>query len=187
MKSIKLVVALLAVLVMIPASSYALVDFGAYGGYSYANLDTGAAKENMKGWEYGAFGHLNTGIPMLFTVGLGGFYQVTNSTLELGSTEFDVTRTMYGLDAICILELPLLPVNPFLRGGLAINEELEIGDGDPTEEKFKSYYVALGVGYSIFPMTKVFAEYVFNYSKQEEDSKVNSNAIHVGLMINIGL
>jgi hypothetical protein len=141
----------------------------------------------MKGWEYGAFGHLNTGIPMLFTVGLGGFYQVTKSTYEPGAVEYDVTRTMYGIDAICILELPLLPVNPFLRGGLAINEELEIGDADPIEEKFKSYYVALGVGYSIFPMTKVFAEYVFNYSKQEDSSKINSNAIHVGLMINIGL
>ncbi|HPA71715.1 MAG TPA: outer membrane beta-barrel protein [Spirochaetota bacterium] len=187
MKSIKLVVAVLAVLVMIPASSYALVDFGAYGGYSYANLDTGGTQENIKGWEYGAFGHLNTGLPMLFTIGLGGFYQVTNSTLEVNSEDVDVTRTMYGLDAIFILELPLLPVNPFLRGGLAINEELEIGEGDPTEEKFKSYYVALGVGYSIFPMTKIFAEYVFNYSKQEDDSKVNSNAIHVGLMINIGL
>lgn len=188
MKSIKLIVAVLAVLVMIPASSYAIVDIGAYGGYSYANLDTGALQQNMPGWEYGAFGHLNTGLPMLFTIGLGGFYQVTNSTLDVAGTgDVDVKRTMYGLDAIFILELPLLPVNPFARGGYAINEEFKIGEADPTEKKFNSYYVAAGIQYSVFPMTRLFVEYVYNYSKQEKDQKISSNAVHVGAMINIGL
>jgi hypothetical protein len=189
MKSLKIVVVMLAVLLMVPVSSYALVDFGAYGGYSYSNLDTGAKQDNMQGWEYGAFGHLNTGLPMLFTIGLGGFYQVTNSTLEVGNEDVDITRTMYGLDAIFILELPLLPVNPFARAGIAINEELEVGDNDPnpSEEKFKSYYVAVGIGYSVFPMTKLFIEYVYNTSKQEDDRKIHSNAVHIGAMINIGL
>jgi len=189
MKSIKIAVAMLAVLLMVPVSSYAIVDIGAYGGYSYANIDTGAKQDDINGWEYGAFGHLNTGLPMLFTIGLGGFYQVNSSTLDVNSEDVDVERVVYGLDAMFTLELPLLPVNPFVRGGIAINEsyEVKLPNSDAEDEKFKSYFFALGAGYKVFPMTSLFLEYMYTISNRDNDVTISTHSVHLGAMINIGL
>lgn len=187
MKSLKLAALVLAALVLVPASSYAIVDVGVYGGYSLASLETEAATKDMNGWEYGFFGHITMGIPLLFSVGFGGFYQRADATIDFNGTDIDATRVSYGLDVMGTIELPVIPVNPFARAGIAINEsyELDIPGAEKNEKKFGSYYFAIGVGYSFIPMTRLFVEYVYNYSKQENDTKILSNAIHVGAMLSI--
>lgn len=189
MKKTKLLVAVLAIALFIPASSYALVDFGVYGGYSYANIDTEVYQEDMNGWEWGMLGHVNTGLPMLFSVGLGAFYQRTNADFEIGNTTVDADRVMWGIDVMATLELPIF-IHPYLRMGIAIKEELEIDQGNNTttvtnEKYFNSHYYGIGAQFSVFPMVRVFGEYVFNYSNQENDTVVKSNAIHVGAMLSI--
>ncbi len=189
MKSIRILIAALALLLLVPVSSYAIVDFGAYGGYSFANIDTGAKQDDIRGWEYGAFAHLNTGLPMLFTVGIGGFYQANSSTLEVNKKDIDVSRNMYGIDAMFTLELPLLPVNPFARAGIAINEsyELKLPGSKAEDKKFKAYFFALGAGYKVFPMTSLFLEYMYTMSDRDNDVTINTHSVHIGAMINIGI
>ncbi len=187
MKSLKLAALVFAALVLVPASSYAIIDAGVYGGYSLASLETEAYTKDMNGWEYGFFGHVTMGIPLLFTVGLGGFYQRADATIDFTGTDVDATRTSYGIDVMGTIELPVLPVNPFARAGIAINEsyELDIANAEKNEKKFGSYYFAIGLGYSFIPMTRLFVEYVYNYSKQENETTIQSNSIHVGAMLSI--
>lgn len=187
MKSLKLFAITCFVFLAIPASSFAFFDAALYGGYSFGSLDAAQYNEDLKGWEYGGFAHINLGIPMLFSVGIGGFYHVSTATMDYSGTDTDVSRSSYGLDVMGTIELPMLPVNPFIRAGVAINESLEIDmQNIPTKEKkFGSYYFAIGAGYSVVPMVRLFAEYVYNYSKQEDDEKVLSNALHLGIMLSI--
>jgi opacity protein-like surface antigen len=187
MKSLKLAALVLAVLVLLPVSSYAIVDAGVYGGYSLAALDTEAYTKDMNGWEYGFFGHITMGIPLLFSVGLGGFYQRADATVDFNGTDVDATRISYGIDVMGTIDLPVIPVNPFVRAGIAINEsyELDAVGAEQQDKKFGSYYFAIGVGYSFIPMTKLFAEYVYNYSKQENDTTIQSNGFHIGAMLSI--
>ena len=188
MKKTRIIVALLAVLMFIPVSSYAIVDFGVYGGYSFANLDDEASQVDMNGWEWGMLGHINTGLPMLFSVGLGAFYQRTNSEFDLGGTTYDAERIMWGVDIMATLELPIF-IHPYLRMGIAVNEEFEVDSPQGRIRKddkwFNSHYYGLGAQFTVFPMVRLFGEYVFNYSNQEDNTVIKSNAIHVGAMLSI--
>ncbi|MCX7679702.1 MAG: porin family protein [Spirochaetes bacterium] len=187
MKSVKIFALAVVGLMIVPATSFAFIDLGAYGGYSLASLESNSMSEDLKGWEYGCFGHLTLGIPMLFSVGFGGFYHVTDATMDYSGKKTDVTRSSYGIDVMGTIELPMLPVNPFVRAGVAINETLEqeLLNIAKKEKKFGSYYFAIGAGYSIFPFVRVFAEYVYNFSKQEDDTKLMSNSLHIGAMLSI--
>jgi hypothetical protein len=198
MKQLKksgIVLAALMIL-LIPAASYAIVDFSAYGGYSFAgDIDDGNNKGDIDGWQYGFYGHLNTGIPMLFTVGLGGFYQIAPHKYDTGNSdwgEIDVTKNTYGLDAYVQLDLPFLPVYPYVRAGLAIKEKIEIDSdfGSQTySENFKSSYYGVGASYSVFDAIvwdlQLFVEYLYYTSKQEKDIKITGNSINAGLKISL--
>ncbi len=186
MKSIKLFIAILVVLLMVPVSSYALVDFGAYGGYALGNIETDAAEKDLNGYEFGAFAHYTTGLPMLFSIGIGGFYQRNVSKYELNNTDYDATRSMYGADLMFTVELPIV-IHPFVRGGIAINESFDIDfDEEVSEsESFKSYYVAVGAGITVFPMIRLFGEYMYNKSEQESEQKINTSSFHIGAMLSI--
>lgn len=187
MKSLKLAALVFAALVLVPASSYAIIDVGAYGGYSLASLETEAYTKDMNGWEYGFFGHISMGIPLLFSIGFGGFYQRADATVDFNGTDVDTTRVSYGVDVMGTIDLPVIPINPFARAGIAINEsyELDIAGAEKNDKKFGSYYFAIGIGYAVFPMTRLFVEYVYNYSKHDEDATIQSNSIHVGAMLSI--
>ena len=84
-------------------------------------------------------------------------------------------------------DLVHLHLPQFDGAGIAINEsyELDAVGAEKQDKKFGSYYFAIGVGYSFIPMTKLFAEYVYNYSKQENDTTIQSNAFHIGAMLSI--
>jgi hypothetical protein len=181
MKSIKLLLAALVVLMMLPVSGFALVDVGVYGGYSMATMENGSSSD-VNGYEYGVFGHYNTGLPMLFSIGIGGFYQISNLTIDEG--DLDATRKAYGFDLMATLELPII-IHPFIRGGIAISESFDI-EGDSNSESFESYYVGIGAGITIFPMIRIFAEYIYSTSELEGgDYTLGGNAFHVGAMLSI--
>lgn len=183
MRFIKAVLLTCAVLLVLPASGYALLDLGAYGGYSFAGkIETDAGNPKTSGPEWGAFAHYNTGLPMLFTFGVGPFYQKTYLSFDLGNNDYDATRSMLGLDVYLQLELPIL-VHPFVRGGVAMKEWLKIegGGGSSTKsEYFKSYYGGLGVALKVFPLVSLFGEYLYTRSKQEDGIVVKGNSVHAG-------
>ncbi len=188
MKKFVFGLAMLALVMSVPVSSYAIVDAAVYGGYSYANLDTDAYQENMNGWEYGFWGHLNFGLPMLFSVGVGPFYQKTATKYDVGGTDYDADRVMWGIDVMASLELPIF-IHPYIRMGIAIKEELQLDQSGGTlikdEKYFNSHYYGIGAAFSVFPMVRLFGEYVFNYSNQEDNTVIKSNAVHVGAMLSI--
>jgi len=196
MKMLKRVLVVAAIVLMIPASGFAIVDFGAYGGYYFAGeLDLGDFVDKTPGtagWEYGFLGHLNGGVPLLFNVGLGGFWQRSPLKYDLGGNSYNAKKTTYGIDIIAELELPII-IHPFARAGIAIKEKLEVeynvsGVGKVTktnEEYFKSYYLGIGAGITVFPMIRLFGEYLFTRSKQENGVELQGSAVHVGAKLSI--
>jgi hypothetical protein len=180
-KNLFTIVILLTVLVLIPASSYALVDAAVFGGYSFNNkIDGAGTDESVKGWQYGLYGHFNTGIPMLVTVGIGGFYLIAPLKGDINAT-----KKAAGIDVYGQIDLPFLPVFPYARYGIAINEKIEIENGPTLSKNFKSHYFGLGVSRTLFTATllklQIFAEFLFTTSKQENSVNVKGNAINVGI------
>ncbi len=190
MKKLIVIIAAFTVLVFVPSASFAIVDLGVYGGYSFGGeIEVENETYDVMGPEYGFIGHLNGSvIPMILSLGIGGFYQKSTLQYEADNKDYDLDKTMYGLDAIAMLELPIL-IHPYLRGGIAINEKLDIdisGVGSESyEKKFNSYYFGIGAAFTVFPMVQVFGEYLYNYSKQEEDAVLKTNSVHIGARVNI--
>lgn len=189
--NVKHKLACIAVIIMlIPSSSYAIIDVGVYGGYTFAGSIDNPDIDNADtaGWQYGFLGHINGSvIPMILSVGIGGFYQISPMQFTVGGKDFDITRTMYGIDTIAMLEIPIL-IHPYVRAGIAINEKVEIKTplGTSSEEKkFNSYYVGLGAAFTVFPFVQVFGEYLYNYSRLDNDGTLKSNSINIGARLNI--
>ena len=178
------------VMLLLPTASFAIVDIGAYGGYTFAGKidQPGIDNADTNGWQYGFIGHLNGSvIPMILSMGVGGFYQKSPLSYTVAGKDFDLTKTMYGVDAIAMLELPIL-IHPYVRAGIAINEKVEIKTPCCTssdEKKFNSYYGGLGVALTVFPFVQVFGEYLYNYSNIENNGTLQSNSINIGARLNI--
>jgi hypothetical protein len=176
---------ILIAIILIPASSYAIVDFSAFGGYSFGNkIESSDDDQNVKGWQYGLYGHVNTGIPMVATVGIGGFYLIA----PLKGDDADATKKSVGVDAYAQLDLPFLPVFPYARYGIAINEKIEVkytGGKTDLSENFKSHYFGFGLSRNLISAAviklQVFAEYLFTTSKQENGVNMKGNAINFGI------
>lgn len=170
----------LTIMVFIPASSYAIVDASVFGGRSFGTKyeDSGSSTD-ANGWQYGAYGHVTTGIPMVLTVGLGGFYLVAPMKGDV-----DATKKTVGIDAYAQIDLPVIPVNPYARYGIAIKESVE-GDSTTISENFKSHYFGVGLSREIFSAAvikiRLFAEYIYTTSKQEHDIKIKGNAVNFGV------
>ncbi|MFW5860602.1 MAG: outer membrane beta-barrel protein [Spirochaetota bacterium] len=189
MKKLIVILAAFTVLVFAPSASFAIVDMGVYGGYSFGGeIEVENETYDVIGPEYGFIGHVNgTVIPMVLSLGIGGFYQKSTLQYEVDKKDFDLDKTIYGLDAIAMLELPII-IHPYLRGGIAINEKLDLKVNDSSvsyEKKFNSYYFGIGAAFTVFPMVQVFGEYLYNYSKQEEDAVLKTNSVHIGARVNI--
>jgi opacity protein-like surface antigen len=186
MKSIAKILAVLIVLVFVPTSSYALLDFGVYGGYALGDIDLGTSSEDMHGSEYGFVGHFNGGVPLLITVGLGLYWQKASHTIDTSGSDLDADKVSYGFDAYAQLALPIL-IHPYVRGGIAIKEELDV-EGTKVDDKFSSYHYGIGVALTVFPMIQLFAEYMRYESTIEDDPykiDMSGNAFHVGAKISI--
>ena len=195
MKTFGKVIVSLVILFFVPASSYAIVDASIYGGYSFSGtLDIGDKSGDLDGWEYGFLAHVHTGIPYLFTIGVGGFYQYSPMEYEIDDKE-DATRKTYGLDGYFQIDLPFIVINPYIRGGIAIKDETEIenystsGEDMVKDKYFGSYYFGIGIGYIIVDAAvldvSIFGEYLYTTSKLEDDVELKGNAVHFGVKLAI--
>lgn len=188
MKSIAKIFVVLVILVFAPASSFALVDFGIYGGYALGTYEAGPASEDMNGSQYGFVGHFNGGVPLLITVGVGLFWQKASHTINFDFGDVDVDKESYGFDAYAQLDLPIL-IHPYIRGGIAIKEELDAkGAAIKVDDKFNSLHYGIGVALTVFPMIQLFAEYMRYESTVEDgvfEADLSGNAFHVGAKISI--
>ncbi len=147
MKFTKALLLACAVLLVLPASAFALLDVGVYGGYSFAGeIETDTDSPKTSGPEFGAFAHYNTGLPLLLTLGVGPFYQKTYLSYDLMNNEYDATRSMVGLDVYLQVELPNI-IHPYIRGGSRSRNgcELDGREASTKSEYFKSYYGGLAL------------------------------------------
>jgi hypothetical protein len=175
---------ILTIVLFIPASSYAIVDASIFGGRTFGSkIENAAGDTDVNGWQYGLYGHVNTGVPMLFTVGAGGFFL----TAPLKG-DIDATKKTVGFDAFAMVDLPVLPVFPYVRYGIAVKETVEVKTSAGTtssSENFKSNYFGFGLSRTIFSAVKlklqIFAEYLYTISKQENDTKLKGHAVNVGI------
>lgn len=186
---------------MIPSTTYAIVDASVYGGLSFSgNLDfpstsnfstlTGFKLEDYatQGKQAGAIAHLNASvIPMILSIGIGGFYQRNIMTYTVMHVDSTLTKDSYGLDVIIMSEAPIF-IHPYIRGGIAIKEKADYKT--PTEtisssKNFNSYYGAIGGAFTIFPFIQLFGEYQYNYSKLETGGTFKTNSINAGVRVNI--
>ena len=188
MKYLTKIFILLAILLFVPASSYALVDFGIYGGFAVGDWEAGSKSYDTAGGQYGFIGHFNGGVPLLISVGVGGFWQKSSLTVDFGGTDIDIDKITYGFDAYAMLELPII-IHPYIRGGIAIKDKIEEGSSS-RDDKFNSIYYGLGVSLTVFPTIRLFGEYIMTQSTFGKDDnnaeeKVNLNAVNFGAMIMI--
>jgi len=196
---------LVSILLFLPSSSHALIDFGVYGGYYFSgDMEWGDVQydyaeltgpSDLAGWEYGVRGHFTSGIPLLFSTGLGFFLQKAPLEYEIGGSSFDAKKTTYGFDCFAQLEIPI-PIHPYVCAGLAINEKVEVKlevevNGEETtvskdyDKYFRSHYYGFGVAFTFFPRIYIFGEYLYTRSKQKKRIVLKGNAIHMGAKISI--
>lgn len=179
-RSLTIATVLLTAMLLVPVSSYAIIDGWVYGGYTFAGdfkyktkeLFTSVSKsKDLNGFEYGALAHVNFGMPMVFSLGLGGFFQQTPTK--------DVTKTDYGIDAMFMLKLPVIPFNPYVRGGVSINQNLkyDISGASDKSKYFNAYYAGGGIAVKVVAIVYVFGEYLYNWTI---DGKGRSNSVHAG-------
>ncbi|MDY6935221.1 MAG: outer membrane beta-barrel protein [Spirochaetota bacterium] len=199
-------------MLFVPISGSAFIDIGLYMGRSVnGNMELGELKTELgkdstdvDGWEYGISAHLNTGVPLLFTAGIGLFYQITSLTYDyrydgINSKELDTTKNTYGFDGYFQIDLPFLPIYPYVRAGTAIKDETKIdtveyiGTTQETinekikEKYFQSYYYGFGLSYTLYDAVvmdlQLFAEYLITKSKQESDIEIEGQSVRAGVKL----
>ncbi len=179
MKKITFAAIIISFLFFIPSSAFALFDIGVYGGYSFAgDVETDVKNVEPVGPEYGAIAHYTDSI-LIFNLGIGGYYQ--RSPLKDGSIEY--TKQTAGIDGYAQLDIPLIPIMPYLRASLGVWENIE-GDVD-NDEYFKSYSFGAGVDFPlpVVPLA-IYTEYVFSVGFQDGNT-AKSHAAHLGVRLAI--
>ena len=157
-------------------SSFALVDGAVWGGYIFKGEAELEPDADPTGGQYGIKAHYNTSLIPLIKIGLGGYYQYGKLKYDLLDEE-TYTRETAGLDVNLILSLPV--VHPYLRGTYAIWDKLE-----KDKENFKAYGAGVGVEITIFPLIRIFGEYMFENS-EHDNAYLRTNAVNLGLKVDI--
>lgn len=189
MKKYLLALLVLSLITILPAKSYALVDAEIFGGYTFDGEVSGdnATGEDLSGPNYGFRAHFNNTI-VLFDVGLGGFVQYSKLSFDISGSDQDVTRTSKGFDGYIKLNLPAIPLKPYVRAGWIIHDKTEFEDSTETEWNTGLYYGA-GVAFSVLPLpvlsVQIYGEYIYNKGDVSNDSEVVSHTINIGALASI--
>lgn len=194
----RLIIAVIFFSILIPSSAFALVNVEAYGGYSFGGEISDVDAESVKGLGGGFRGHYYDEIAI---IGWGAGLYAQFSPLEYDATigGQDVTvaydKTTYGVDGFITLNVPLIPLHPYLRAGMsiydnAVDEYTLNGSKYSTNETeyFNMYYGGIGFSMTVLPLpvisVQVFAEYLYEYSKSG-DQTLKNHRINVGTAIRI--
>ena len=180
----KLIVLAGVVFLMMPVSSFALVDVNAYLGYtvggSWNNLDV---KMKGKDLRYGFSAHLNGDFLVFLKLGIGGYYQGSSVTYK-ATDNFTVDKQALGLDFYAMLNLPMMPLSPYVKYNTAAWNKLKFHNHS-RRDHFKRHGFGLGAAFTLLPVPgvmnlQVFGEYVYAFGKEaKEDSQ--EHQINIGI------
>ncbi len=168
--------------VLFYVNSFAIVDAAVSGGSVFNGKSEDNHKSKLTSWQYGARAHLNTDAVPFFELGLGGYYEDTHLKFDILNSSSDVVRKSAGLDANIILSLPLLPINPYVRGTYGFWDRY---NGD-VENFNKSWGAGGGLELVVFPLPsiRIFAEYMRDHAVHNK-TYINTNSANLGVKIQI--
>jgi hypothetical protein len=184
MKKVVLMILAAGVIAAIPASSYALVDAGVYGGYTFSGKTEGDADDTTgyKGPQFGAMAHLNMNNP-LFVLGAGPYIEMAkykNSDLDVNLDRSVGLDAWFGLNVIPV-------ITPYVRVGLGLMDKWTVKSdfGEDSQTNYlKTWYAAIGLSKSIVPLVQVFGEFRYASSKLDGGDKFNRSMANIGVMLN---
>ena len=175
MKKMKISIVFIVLLSLIPISSYAIFDIGAYGSYTFASKES--ASDGPKGFGYGFIAHYNKVlIPIVVSFGIGAYGQF--ALLDSG----DYKKYAVGLDLYLQSELPFL-IHPYIKASTAIFEKAKGGSFKTDNNFFKNYSIGVGTAIMPAPIFQIFGEYVFNFGRLDS-TKVRNHSINLGVRFN---
>ena len=197
-----LILLIILISLIIPSQAFALINAEIYGGYSFEGEaeieDTDSA--SVSGLGYGARIHFYSNIAII-GYGVGGFAQKSplegEIKIDSDKEDFDFNRTNYGLDGFINLTIPMIPIHPYVRGGISIYEtietEYEVNGSTETETDksyFQSYYGGFGLSLKVLPLpvlsVEIFAEYLYEYSiLQESEGEFKGHRVNIGALARI--
>ncbi len=179
---LKVLIITAGMVVFFHVNSFAIVDAAVSGGSVFHGKTEGGAKSKLTSWQYGARAHLNTDAVPLFELGLGGYYEDTHLKFDLLNSSNDKIRKSAGVDANVILSLPLLPINPYVRGTYGFWDRL---NGD-VEYFNNSWGAGAGIELVVFPLPsiRIFAEYMYDHAVHNK-TYINNNSANIGIKIQI--
>ena len=182
MKKAIIITTLIISTAFIPVSGFAIFDIGAYGGYSFSgDVETAGGSIDPSGLEYGFITHYDKSLAII-RLGIGAFYQISPLGYSLSGIDYDYEKSSLGLDAYLQLELPIIPVKPYIKYSLGIWESVDT-ENESNSEYFKSSSFGIGsaFGLPVIPVD-LFAEYLFTTAKHDGyDAK--GHAVHAGIRL----
>ena len=195
MKKIKLLAAIGALFILIPASSYAIVDFGVYGGY---NLGGKSYKPVVYGPHLGIIAHPSFTLGEVVTLGLGAYYQRSYDVIQVntfGYTQNKLThKDSVGLDGYIQFNIPKLNLRPYGRVSTNIWDQvngwrIKSYKDLTTSEFFKTYAFGGGVAipFASVPVLEklnIYFEYLYTISKVAATPKY-THTLHAGVKVMI--
>lgn len=194
----KIFLSALIILTILPSSVFALVNVEAYGGYTFGGEISEVDAESVKGFGFGFRAHYYDEIA-IFGWGVGGYAQFSPLNYEMTvmgtDTEADYDRTTLGFDGFITLNIPLIPLHPYVRGGIAAYDkavtEYTINGVKTTStesDSFGMYYGGVGLSFSVLPLpilsVQVFGEYLYEYSDVDGQTLKN-HRVNIGAIVRI--
>lgn len=195
MKKIKLLLAIVAVFMIIPASSFAIVDFGVYGGY---NLGGKSYKPVVYGPHLGVIVHPSFTLGEVVTLGLGAYYQRSYDVIPVtmfGYTKNRMThKDSVGLDGYVQINIPKVNLHPYGRVSTSIWDQVtgwrvQSYKNLTASEFFKTYAFGGGIAIPlasvpVLEKMNVYFEYLYTISKVKSTPK-KTHTLHAGFKVMI--
>lgn len=173
------------------ASAFALVDANLYGGATVGGkyLNRGVKFGDSNG-HWGLSAHLNTTLLAVFQLGVGPYYQTSTVTYGI-KNHWSVDKKDVGIDGFVALDIPFIPLSPYLRGGASAWNKISGNSSYPGDSKtnnFERYHAGGGLWLTVLPLPafklQLFTEYVRFWGK-EADKKSVEHQLNVGIRGNI--
>jgi hypothetical protein len=201
MNRIRIFIAIMSLMLLVPAASFAIFDAGVYGGY---NFSKDAIKPGTYDYSIGAIAHGNFTIKVV-TIGIGAFYQRNidkhiDSWGEVFSKHHMRTKDSVGVDAFIQGNIPKFPLHPYGRFSSSIWDEVAgyrmAWNGftrRTVHDFFKTYWFGGGISIPIIPFAgsddgfssaglNIFVEYLYHYSIVAGDNP-SRHALQAGVKI----
>lgn len=188
MKRIRIFALFTFLVLLIPVSGYALADIGVYGGYTFygkAEISTDTY-DSVKGYNYGAFGHLSITFLDLFSAGFGMFIFSAPLKYKAAGEDLDVKIiSSWGFEGF--FQLGATPeIHPYIRAGFSVVDKLEYDWLAEHKKKVRflgTGIVGLGLSARIFPLLALFGEYLYTTTHLNHDHSVKGHSVNLGVKL----